>query len=273
MRLRLLLLLVSLVVLLEICSAIRLRASEGTVRVSIFKKGDRAAGGYLVRVLPTDSWEEFLSLAKNRLHVEKICGVEDETGQPVRSFYDVLDNAEIHFSACADGAEPPTPVTLNEASSARPAAADSGLPQVGRPRVPSRLPQPLSRDAPKPLFNQPPAQPGAAARPSPPAFPGAPTHTPINPFASQQPAPPAHAGTPAAPRQPVNPFASGSGAFKAAETPKPPQPSPVFSSFSQPAPPPPPPQPAAQRAMIEFNDAQSKAFGLSWTADTFTGII
>ena len=31
----------------------RLRASEGTVRVSIFAKGKRDAGGYLVRALPT----------------------------------------------------------------------------------------------------------------------------------------------------------------------------------------------------------------------------
>lgn len=79
----------------------RARASESPVRVSVFTKDRKENGGYLVRVNPTDTWDEFLGLGNARLKIQKVCGAVDEAGQPVQSLADVYDGAEIYFVPCA----------------------------------------------------------------------------------------------------------------------------------------------------------------------------
>eukprot|EP00698_Gefionella_okellyi_P022089 TRINITY_DN7274_c0_g4_i1.p1 TRINITY_DN7274_c0_g4~~TRINITY_DN7274_c0_g4_i1.p1 ORF type:complete len:634 (-),score=115.03 TRINITY_DN7274_c0_g4_i1:38-1939(-) len=80
--------------------ATRARASEASVRVNIYKKG-QASGGYLHRVTPTQSWANFLSTAQHRLGLASICRAFDSQGKEILSMHDVLDDDALYFEPCS----------------------------------------------------------------------------------------------------------------------------------------------------------------------------
>ena len=96
-----------LILLITLCavyvvSAQRIRATEGFTRISIFIK-NQPAGGFVVRVKPTDTWNDLLQTAQNRLHLASICSVSDQNGVSIRSLHEVFDESELYFEECAPG--------------------------------------------------------------------------------------------------------------------------------------------------------------------------
>jgi hypothetical protein len=228
------------------------RATESSVRISIFLHGKRDDGGFLVRIMPTDNWDDLLMLARTRFNVENVCGVRDASDRPIQSMHDIFDNSEILFVPCATGAAPPAPPP----AAAQAPAADAvhaagtpyaGLPVVGRPRVPSRLPQPHAAPA-SPFTSPPPTAPPQQQQQYQPA---PPTQRPLPLFGggsgSVPPPPPSSFGG-GAPAASVNPFAPSSVVQR-------------------------PPPAAETEAMIRFVDDKGvNPVGVSWPADTYTGM-